>query len=179
MSPVLKSEPDTAADEGLMPIVLDVEASGFGRDSYPVEIGYVLPDGSCYCSLVRPEPHWTHWDPEAQKLHHITRDSAMQHGRPPSEVAQELNRTLRGKTVYTDGWGNDYSWLGTLFEAAELTPSFRIDSLRALLSESEARHWQVVKTQVRQELKLRRHRASSDARVLQMTLRRLRMPLPG
>ena len=63
-------------------------------------------------------------------------------------------------------------------EASGLSPSFRIDSLRTLLSESEAAHWQVVKTQVRQELKLRRHRASSDARVLQMTLRRLRMTLP-
>jgi len=168
-----------ATDDSLMPIMLDVEASGFGRDSYPLEIGYVLPNGSCFCSLVRPEPHWTHWDPAAQRLHRITRDSAVQHGRPSSEVAQELNRTLRGNTVYTDGWGNDYSWLATLFEAAGLTPSFRIDSLRTLLSESEAEHWQVVKTQVRQELRLRRHRASSDARVLQMTLRRLRMPLPG
>ena len=175
----IASEPGTpAADGGEMPIVLDVEASGFGRDSYPVEIGYVLSDGSCFCSLVRPEPHWTHWDPEAQQLHHISRESAVLQGRPSSELALELNRALHGKTVYTDGWGNDYSWLGTLFEAAGLTPSFRIDSLRALLSESEAAHWQVVKTQVRQELKLRRHRASSDARVLQMTLRRLRMTLP-
>ncbi len=178
MSVALDPKP-AAADDAEMPIVLDVEASGFGRDSYPLEIGYAMPNGSCFCSLVRPEPHWTHWDPAAQQLHRITRDSAVQHGRPASEVAQELNRTLRGKTVYTDGWGNDYSWLAALFEAAGLTPSFRIDSLRTLLSESEAAHWQVVKTQVRQELKLRRHRASSDARVLQMTLRRLRMTLPG
>ncbi len=56
-----------AADDAEMPIVLDVEASGFGRDSYPVEIGYAMPNGSCFCSLVRPEPHWTHWDPEAQR----------------------------------------------------------------------------------------------------------------
>ena len=26
--------------------VLDIEASGFGRGSYPIEIGFVLPDGN-------------------------------------------------------------------------------------------------------------------------------------
>ena len=103
------------------PIVLDIEASGFGRDSYPIEIGYVLPDGGSYCTLVRPEANWTHWDPEAQ-----------------------------------------------------LSPSFHIENLRALLSESEAENWHTIKDQVSRELNLRRHRASSDARLLQMTLMRLR-----
>ena len=56
-----------------LPTVLDIEASGFGRDSYPIEIGYVLPDGSGYCTLVHPEAAWTHWDPQAQRLHGITR----------------------------------------------------------------------------------------------------------
>lgn len=42
------------------PAVLDVEASGFGRYSYPIEVGYALPDGRVFCTLIRPEPHWTH-----------------------------------------------------------------------------------------------------------------------
>ena len=48
------------------PTVLDVEASGFGRNSYPIEIGFVLPNGHAYCSLVKPEAHWTHWDVQAE-----------------------------------------------------------------------------------------------------------------
>ena len=158
------------------PIVLDIEASGFGRDSYPIEIGYVLPDGGSYCTLVRPEANWTHWDPEAQRLHRITRANALQHGRPPIDIARHLNRTLSGQTVYSDGWANDYSWLGTLFDAADLSPSFHIENLRALLSETEAENWHTIKDQVSRELNLRRHRASSDARLLQMTLMRLRTP---
>ena len=43
----------------LAPAVLDVEASGFGRSSYPIEIGVVFPDGHAYCTLIRPESHWT------------------------------------------------------------------------------------------------------------------------
>ena len=56
-----------------LPAILDMEASGFGRDSYPIEVGYVLPDGRTRCTLIRPAPHWVHWDPAAEQLHHIPR----------------------------------------------------------------------------------------------------------
>ena len=176
MSLIAPAEPTVDA---AVPIVLDIEASGFGRDSYPIEIGYVLGDGSGYCSLIRPEAAWTHWDPEAQRLHRITRDAAARHGRPCTEVARHLNQVLARQTAYTDGWANDYSWLGSLFDAAGLSPSFRIENLRALLTDQEAAHWHVIKAQVQRELNLQRHRASSDAKLLQMTFRRLRMVLPG
>ena len=162
-----------------LPTVLDIEASGFGRDSYPIEIGYVLPDGSSYCTLVRPEAHWTHWDTQAQRLHGIEREAAVLHGRSSHEIARHLNLTLHGQTIYTDGWANDYSWLGALFDAADLLPSFHIENLRALLSDSEAARWHQIKDQIAGELSLRRHRASADAWLLQMTLRRLRTAEPG
>jgi hypothetical protein len=158
----------------LGPTVLDVEASGFGRNSYPIEVGFVLPDGHAYCSLVRPEPHWTHWDSQAESLHHISRALIEARGVPALEVARVLNTQLAGQTVYSDGWANDYSWLGTLFDAADMTPRFRLENLRALLSESQADQWHTFKAQVNAERGPHRHRASSDARVLQLTLQRLR-----
>ena len=170
--------PASSADVAL-PTVLDIEASGFGRDSYPIEIGYVLPDGGGYCTLVRPEAAWTHWDAEAQQLHGISRDTVLLHGRPALEIARHLNQVLRGQTVYTDGWANDYSWIGTLFDVSDLSPAFHIENLRALLTDSDAARWHQVKDQVAHELNLRRHRASSDARLLQMTLRQLRRDEPG
>jgi hypothetical protein len=160
------------------PAVLDIEASGFGRDSYPVEVGFVLADGSTYCTLIRPAPEWTHWDPEAERLHHIALRTIVEHGRDVVEVARQLNDRLRGLTLYCDGWAHDFTWLGVLFEAAGLQPSFKLDNLRALLTDQEAAHWSVVKTQVAREMRLQRHRASSDARILQSTLIRLRAPLP-
>lgn len=162
-----------------LPTVLDIEASGFGRDSYPIEIGFVLPDGGGYCTLVRPEAHWIHWDPQAQQLHGIARDTLLRHGRSVHDIARHLNQTLRGQTVYSDGWANDYSWIGALFDAAGLTPSFHIDNLRALLNDHEAALWHQIKAQVAGELNLRRHRASADARLLQMTLRRVHATAPG
>ncbi len=170
-SPVgLVSEPDP-------PAVIDIEASGFGRDSYPVEVGFVLPDGASYCTLIRPAPHWTHWDPGAEKVHKIALKTVVQHGREVEEVARQLNERLCGRTVYCDGWAHDYVWLNVLYDAAGLTPSFRLENLRKLLSEQEAAFWTIVKGQIATEMRLPRHRASSDARVLQRTLMRLRAPL--
>lgn len=156
------------------PTVIDVEASGFGRNSYPIEIGFVLPDGHAYCALVRPEAHWTHWDAQAETVHHIPRALIMERGLPAPEVARSLNQQLAGQTVYSDGWANDYSWLGALFDAADMSPSFRLENLRALLNDAEADQWHAVKAQVSSERGVQRHRASSDARLLQLTLQRLR-----
>jgi hypothetical protein len=156
------------------PTVLDVEASGFGRNSYPIEVGYVLPDGHTYCTLVRPEPQWTHWDDKAAAMHHITRALLEQRGQNATSVAQKLNADLRGQTVYSDGWANDYSWLGALFDAADMSPAFKLENLRLLLSEEDADRWHTVKAQVTTERGAQRHRASSDARLLQLTYQRLR-----
>ena len=171
--PVSVTDPATDA-----PAVLDIEASGFGRDSYPVEVGFVLADGQSYCTLIRPAPTWTHWDPEAERVHRIPLETVIRHGRDVVEVATQLNQRLRGLTVYCDGWAHDYVWLNLLFDAAGLSPSFKLDNLRALLTDREAAFWNVVKKQITTEMRLQRHRASSDAKVLQRTLMRLRAPLP-
>ncbi len=160
----------------LAPAVLDIEASGFGRRSYPIEIGLVLPDGQAFCTLVRPESDWTHWDPQAEQMHGIARDLLQARGRPVNEVAQSLNERLAGLVVYSDGWANDYSWIGLLFDAAAMYPRFRLENLRALLSEDEAARWHSVKDQVCAECAIHRHRASADARLLQLTVLRLRSP---
>jgi hypothetical protein len=161
-------------DQLVVPAVLDIEASGFGRDSFPVEIGYVLPDGEAFCTLIRPAPGWTHWDDSAERLHRISHQTARTHGRDALEVATLLNERLRGMTLYCDGWAHDYVWLSVLFEAADLAPAFKLDNLRALLTDRDAARWAAAKQQVATEMRLQRHRASSDARVLQQTLVRLR-----
>lgn len=169
--------PEATGSASDVPAVLDIEASGFGRDSYPIEVGFVLADGQTYCSLIRPAPGWTHWDPAAEKVHRITPATLLRHGRDVAEVATQLNDRLHGLTLYCDGWAHDYAWLGALFEAAGLVPAFKLDNLRALLSEKEAAFWSIVKAQVTNEMRLPRQRASSDAKILQRTLLALRAPL--
>jgi hypothetical protein len=89
-------------------------------------------------------------------------------------VARELNERLRGKVVYSDGWMNDYSWLGRLYDEVEMTPTFKVENLRTLLSEEEAALWHPTKQAVLAETPQNRHRASIDARVIQETVSRVR-----
>src|SRR5689334_15524333 len=112
-----------------LPVFVDVEASGFGRGSYPIEIGFVDSDGQAFCCLIHPVPDWRHWDDGAEALHGISRDLLMRHGRPPEWVAAEMNARLRGKTVYCDGWAHDYPWLARLYDSADLVPSFELRDL--------------------------------------------------
>ena len=153
-----------------VPSIIDIEASGFGRGSYPIEIGYVLADGRSDCMLIHPTPEWQHWDGTAEALHHITRDTLLAYGQPVDAVAERLNSDLSGLTLYSDGWGNDFTWLSALFDAADRTPTFKVDSLLSLLSEDEIARWDATKRAVFGRADQARHRASADARLLQETV---------
>jgi len=161
-----------------VPSILDVEASGFGAGSYPIEIGYISGDGSSYCTLIRPAPTWTHWDPTAQAMHGIPREVLLRYGRDATEVARDLNQRLNGAVLYSDGWGYDFAWLAKLYDEAGLLPRFRIESLRSLLNDAEAARWHATKDSVAADAHSSRHRASTDALVLQRTLLRVK-GIPG
>ena len=125
----------------MVPGIIDIEASGFGRDSYPIEVGLVLPDGETHCHIIRPDDSWTHWDQSAEAVHGIRRSLLLEKGLPPNQVAAELNRLLAGNKVYTDAWSYDISWLGKLYDLCGLPQLFRLESLRMLMSEAQADLW--------------------------------------
>jgi len=158
-----------------LPIIIDVEASGFGRNSYPIEIGIVLEDGKTHCFLIKPETGWNHWETEAESLHGISRENLLLHGSPAQQVGRFLNELLIGKTIYSDGWSYDQTWLHTLFESIELTPLFRIETLTRLLSESQINRWDNIKTDLIEEYGFKRHRATNDAILLQKTFAAVNM----
>jgi RimJ/RimL family protein N-acetyltransferase len=151
------------------PILLDIEASGLGRGSYPIEVGYALADGRSNCLLIKPLDDWQRWDIDAEQLHGISRTQLQQRGVDVVTVAETLNRELGGMTVYSDAWGNDQSWLALLFDRAARVQGFRLEALHALLNETQLSLWIDTKQMVESELALGRHRASNDARILQQT----------
>jgi hypothetical protein len=155
-----------------LPFIVDVEASGLGPFSYPIEVGLVLEENRKYCSLILPAPEWTHWDSDAEKVHRIPRDILEVHGKPSREVAAQLNALLEGCTLYSDGWVVDKPWLTTLFHVAGQPMKFQVSPLELILSESQMERWHPTKDRVIEELKVRRHRASADAWIIQETYRR-------
>ena len=157
-----------------LPHIIDIEASGFGAASYPIEVGVAFSDGTKYCSLVTPRPDWTHWDEGAEKIHGVSRDILHRHGRPVSEVAGRLNERLRSQTAYSDGWVVDKTWLDRLFFAAGVEREFSCSPLELILSEPQMAIWHATKDDLLRELGDQRHRASFDAYVVQETWERTR-----
>ncbi len=153
-----------------VPVVIDFEASGFGADSYPIEVGYIRSDGARFCTLIRPQLEWTHWDRRAEAVHGLHRDLVIARGLPAAEVCQRLNGDLQGLTVYSDAWSHDLCWLHRLYEAIGMTPSFRLESILTLLTEEEAQHWSTMLHAVHRDVAGTRHRASTDAAVIQRAL---------
>lgn len=151
------------------PIIIDIEASGFGSDSYPIEIGVALPDKQKYCSLIKPADGWTHWDQSAESVHGISLETLHDVGKSPHEVAYQLNKMLEGKTAFSDGWVVDKPWLVTLFEAASREMKFTLSPLEMILSEKQMDNWHETKSIIIEQNHGDRHRASYDAWVIQET----------
>lgn len=161
------------------PPIIDIEASGFGSLSYPIEVGAILADGSRYCQLIKPAPEWRHWDDSAQALHGISRESLALYGKSVDNVAANLNRFLAGQTVFSDAWVVDFPWLRTLFAAARCEMKFTVSPLEGILSEPQMACWAEVKRNVITALGQKRHRASADAEIIQMTFRKTRLATLG
>lgn len=155
-----------------IPYIIDIEASGLGNGSYPIEIGLALDPGERFCTLIRPAADWEHWDGHAHSVHGIDRDTLSKRGLPVNEVAHQLNARLDGKVVFSDAWGLDSSWINTLYHAAGINKSFGVSALEIIMSEPQIAIWRETRDSVAGELGLRRHRASNDARIIQETYRR-------
>ncbi len=156
------------------PLIIDLEASGFGGLSYPIEVGTAAQNNSKYCSLILPAEDWTHWDEGAEKVHRIARDILETYGKPLRSVAEDLNNLYAGKTLYSDGWVVDKPWLVKLFHAARLNMAFSVSPLEMILSEPQMKKWHETKNELLKETKQQRHRASFDAWIIQETYERTR-----
>ncbi|MGH1485731.1 MAG: 3'-5' exonuclease [Cellvibrionaceae bacterium] len=147
---------------------LDIEASGIHPDSYPIEVGIILPNGDSYCSLIKPAPSWAYWDDDAQKIHGISQDELLSNGKSPTEVAGNLNDILQQTTVFSDCWVLDQPWLIKLFQQAALSQTFTLLDMMHIMSEEDYECLPETKQEIALGLNIERHRATNDARILQL-----------
>jgi hypothetical protein len=161
----------------MLPNVIDFEASGFGYDSYPIEVGLALATGERFCTLITPAADWQHWDPSAEQLHHIKQSDLHAHGLSVKDVCLRLNHFLADQTVYSDAWVVDKPWLIKLFAAADLQPAFTLSPIESIQTEAQQQLWADVKQELLVKLAFRRHRASNDALLIQETYKATRQLL--
>jgi len=152
-----------------IPNIIDIEASSFNADSYPIEVGVILRNGERYCALIKPTENWLDWDKSSEKVHNISRATLKKHGKPIEVVADELNQFLGSENVYSDGWVVDQPWLNKLFYMAKKSPTFRMSSLEMILSEPQMQIWHKTKDKLLEGSEEKRHRASFDAALIQKT----------
>lgn len=162
-----------AVDVKTAPPIIDLEASGFGRGSYPIEVGIALENREIHSFLIKPESDWTHWCSDAEKIHGISREQLAAEGMCIEDIALTLNDMLRGQTLYSDAWSFDSSWIGRLFDSAGIVQRFRIETITKLLKPEQAEFWHPTKEAVLEELGLKAHRAGIDVQVLQETYLRI------
>jgi hypothetical protein len=162
-----------------VPSIIDVEASGFGANSYPIEIGVTLSSDVRSSMLIKPEPDWLHWDNHAQKLHGIERCTLETTGRSIGEVAAHFNTLLAGQQLYSDGWSVDKPWICKLFHAAHVPMQFSVHPIEQIMCESQFDVWDATKQQLMNQASHHRHRASHDALIIQQTYIQTRAMVSG
>lgn len=156
-----------------MPHMADIEASGLGPQSFPIEIAWSTKTGEIRSRLIRPEPDWHWWEPAAEQLHHISRHMLEMESLPPTVIAEEMNRELSGEILYFDGGDYDRRWLSLLFRAAGMRPGFKLgdfDQLLVLAGRKTAANGVVAEALARRDLgNLPLHRAGNDVKLMQLT----------
>ena len=152
---------------------IDLEASGLGAKSWPVEVGWAFETGEPVAMLVRPDETWSDdaWDPKAEALHGLSRDRLEREGRAPQDICEAMNAAFGDVEVYSDAPDWDGFWLFRLYSAAGVKQSFLLNDYGRLMRPLTAGREPAL---LQRALRLAppSHRAGPDARHLQ-TLHRL------
>lgn len=132
-----------------------------------------MPDGQVKSWLIKPHVLWQDWSESAENIHGISRDQLEKEGKNLVTVAESLNALLGEQFVYCDAWTFDCFWLHRLYKAAQLKPTFQLESVSTLLNEQQIELWLPTRQQVVQDLNLTTHRAANDAQILYETWQRM------
>lgn len=113
-----------------MDIIIDIEASGLGSQSYPVEIAWAsAPHYEVTSHLIRPLPGWlaveSAWDRKAEKLHGLSRELLLEEGRCVYEVSEFILASFVGADLYSDSPEFDEHWLNMIIKHKKTSFSVR------------------------------------------------------
>lgn len=114
--------------------LIDVEASGLMKGSFPVEVGWLV-DNVFGHLIIDPSKHWdtTRWDVDAEAMHGLSVQTLTMKGLHPVRVAARLNQSFKGKKVFSDSPEADSDWLDELHRAADVKRDYEIESVGRLL----------------------------------------------
>lgn len=141
-------------------VFVDLEASGLGAESYPIEIAWKCPEsGETDSFLINPDSvqGWSYWDDFAEELHGLDRQQLVAQGLSAKDACERLNARLSGRRLISDALEFDSFWVRRLFEAVGEKARFEVVGLDALLSAEQLIQYRFVARS-----QFRRHRAMQD-----------------
>lgn len=147
--------------------VIDFEASGLSKQSYPIEVG--LTNGSTeYQSLIKPMQHWLYWSYASGAVHKIKRAELLTDGTEALKVAQRLNELATNQIVYCHSVQWDGFWCNALFSDNGIKCAFEIRDIQELIADSDSTLEAFLNAQtiLQSSQKFTAHRALDDALVI-------------
>lgn len=114
-------------------LTVDVEASGLGPGTFPIEIALCdVATGETQSWLIRPTEEWLdraewHWSKASADVHGIALDDLLTDGVPVEEVAAELDDFIDGAVVVSTDQVADAGWIQTLYAAARRRPRWAVE----------------------------------------------------
>ncbi len=125
------------APDGPSAAYIDLEASGLGDRSWPIEIGWAINGGEPESFLIRRHEDWplAAWDPKAEELHGLSIEVLHEDGLDVVGACKRLNDALAGLTVYSDAPDWDGYWLYRLHTTARMRQTFKLAHFAELMPE--------------------------------------------
>ncbi len=108
---------------------MDIESTGLHELSHPLSIGVARCDGTSDLALVRPHWRWRDWpwDLVSSAIHGLERAVLERDGMDARDAAGWINALCAGRRVASGAPEWDTQWLGVLFKAAGMEPSFVLE----------------------------------------------------
>ncbi|KAI1699014.1 hypothetical protein Ddc_18806 [Ditylenchus destructor] len=138
------------------------------------EIGFVEATGLPFCSLIQPAPEWQHWDEQAEQLHGISRELLLRHGRPREWVAKRSTGDWPDRPSTATAGATITAGCPSSSRAPAACRASSWKTCGGCSARTRRAAGPPCRRRCANEARLRRHRASADAKVLQMTLMRIK-----
>lgn len=153
--------------------IIDIEASGLGDESYPIEIAWCAVNGDdVFSALINPDSagDWDYWDEHAEMdIHGISRDECCEKGENLVTIGRQLEAFLAENVVFSDAAYQDQQWINRLLEAVgKVSPAKLLDIEQSVPIDRRA------ELSRRLSELSRPHRAEADCLALRELVRNIR-----
>ncbi len=116
------------------PVFIDIDASTFDDNGFPIAIAWSLPDGQLKSVLIIPDDEWDPWENADP---HIDLQHLFDQGITGADIVRELNEDLDGQTVFIDGLDEDERLLEKLFDTYQQSMGFELAPMSELFREQD------------------------------------------